>query len=231
LDLIKRLIADQQLQDFNLVGGTALSLKMGHRKSIDIDLFSLNDFNAQELAGHLADKYMVENIRVLKNGIFCFIENVKVDLIAHQYPLANPVETIDGIRMVSLEDIGAMKLHAIVQNGRRLKDFVDIYALLEYKPLKIFYDTYEFKYPDSKWQMAQSGLLYHEEIDFTIPVTMQGGEMKWQVIATRLKEAVLQTQKVFPSQRREDARINAKSEEYKQKGMEETKEKKKGKKL
>jgi hypothetical protein len=55
--------------------------------------------------------------------------------------------------------------------------------------------------------------------------------MKWQVIATRLKEAVLRTQKVFPSQRQEDAWIRAKSEEYKQKGIEETKEKKKGKKL
>jgi len=52
------------------------------------------------------------------------MEDVKVDFISHQYPLIKPVEVNEGIRMLSLEDIGAMKLHAIVQNGSRLKDFI-----------------------------------------------------------------------------------------------------------
>jgi hypothetical protein len=48
--------------------------------------------------------------------------------------------------MLSLEVIGAMKLHAIVNSGDRLKDFVDIYVLLEHLPLNKLYDTYEKKY-------------------------------------------------------------------------------------
>lgn len=44
LDLIHQLMKDQQLNSFYLVGGTALSLRIGHRESIDIDLFNSSDF-------------------------------------------------------------------------------------------------------------------------------------------------------------------------------------------
>lgn len=48
LDLISKLLAEKQLEDFLLVGGTALSLQVGHRISIDIDLFSNKPFDSQE---------------------------------------------------------------------------------------------------------------------------------------------------------------------------------------
>ena len=92
LDLIKTLMKDAELSAFNLVGGTALSLMIGHRKSIDIDLFTNQDFDAENLAGHLSRAYHAEEINTIKNGIFCFLENVKVDLIAHQYPIFKPAK-------------------------------------------------------------------------------------------------------------------------------------------
>jgi hypothetical protein len=52
LDLIKLLMADPKLEDFFMVGGTALSLQIGHRISIDIDLFTLKDFDATALKKH-----------------------------------------------------------------------------------------------------------------------------------------------------------------------------------
>lgn len=57
LDLIQQLMQDQQLNLFYLVGGTALSLRIGHRQSIDIDLFSSSDFDGDRLAQHLQRKY------------------------------------------------------------------------------------------------------------------------------------------------------------------------------
>ena len=92
LALIKKLMADSHLSEFNLVGGTALSLKLGHRLSIDIDLFSTTSFNAPELTSYLKANYNAEIENAITNGIFCFIENVKVDLIAHQYPLVDKIE-------------------------------------------------------------------------------------------------------------------------------------------
>ena len=87
LDLILRLFKDDLFNEFDLVGGTALSLQIGHRKSIDIDLFNRGAFDAVSLSDHLLKAYKAESIKTLKNGVFCFINDVKVDLLSHQYPL------------------------------------------------------------------------------------------------------------------------------------------------
>ena len=105
-------MSDDNFKNFNLVGGTALSLQIGHRKSVDIDLFNTSNFNSTSLAGYIEDRYDAKNIKVLKNGIFCFIDEVKVDVIAHQYPLLFPLTVVEGIRMTGLRDIAGMKLHA-----------------------------------------------------------------------------------------------------------------------
>lgn len=149
LDLIRALMSDAKFQEFFLVGGTALSLKLGHRMSVDIDVFTDKEFDAASIGAYLDANYELTDSSVIKNGVFGFIEEVKVDLISHRYPLIKPVEVIDGIRMLSLEDIGAMKLHAIVQNGSRLKDFIDVYYLLERIPLTLVSNTYCQKYPNA----------------------------------------------------------------------------------
>lgn len=202
LDLIKRLFQDVALRDFVLVGGTALSLQVGHRISIDIDLFSDKPFNASDLASHLVDNYRAENVKTLKNGVFCFIEDIKVDVISHQYPWIKTPIVDDGVRMVSLEDIGAMKLHAIVQSGSRLKDFIDVYVLLERLSFDELFRCYEKKYPDTNKQVVQSALLYHEDIK---PVTIDtiGEPVGLDKIAIRLKEAILNPVKVFGQQLKE----------------------------
>jgi Nucleotidyl transferase AbiEii toxin, Type IV TA system len=55
--LIQELQQLPELKNFNLVGGTALALQLGHRNSIDIDLFSQNDFTAEEIEQLLNPKY------------------------------------------------------------------------------------------------------------------------------------------------------------------------------
>src|SRR5690606_26794175 len=55
--LLQTLIKDEMLKDFNLVGGTALSLQIGHRLSIDIDLFTTKGFDKQKLLKHLVTQY------------------------------------------------------------------------------------------------------------------------------------------------------------------------------
>jgi hypothetical protein len=188
---------DKVLAAFNLVGGTALSLKLGHRKSIDIDLFTDKDFDPHQIARHLLQMYKAENIRILKNGVFSFINKVKVDVLAHQYPLINKVESIDGIRMLSLEDIGAMKLNAILNNGTRIKDFVDLHRLLEHLPLQKMTKAFEQKYPNVNRQMAHTALLYHHDINRKDKIDYIGPDIPWDKIAERLKEAVINNHTIF----------------------------------
>lgn len=197
LDLIKELMADSQLSSFNLVGGTALALKLGHRISIDIDLFSTTSFSSKELANYLIEKYDATDVRILKNSIFCFIRDIKTDLLSHQYPLIGELDVVDGIRMVSLEDIGAMKLNAIYNSGRRLKDFVDMYVLLEKFTLDQMLWSCNKKYPDLNIQIVKHAVIYHENIDFTVPIDYVGPEIKWTTIAERLKDAFYHPQKTF----------------------------------
>ncbi len=198
LDLILRLLQDDLLKGFDLVGGTALSLQIGHRKSIDIDLFNGSIFDATLLSEHLLKVYKAENIKTLKNGVFCFINDVKVDLLSHQYPLIKSLLTVEGIRMLSLEDIGAMKLSAIVDNGSRFKDFVDVYTILEHICMEELTEAYEAKYPDVNRFMAHKALTYHDDI---IPASIEfiGREITLKEILSRLKKAIQEPKRIFES--------------------------------
>lgn len=197
LDLIKELMRDKEFAAFNLVGGTALSLKIGHRKSIDIDLFTDSDFDSAKIANHLSEKYKAENIKTLKNGVFSLVNKVKLDILAHQYPIINKVEIVDEIRMLSLEDIGAMKLNAILYNGTRLKDFVDMHSLLEHVPLQRLTEAFEKKYPDVNKQMAHAALLYHKDVKHKHEIIFIGKKTPWKDIADRLRQAVANEHMIF----------------------------------
>lgn len=190
LDLIKTLLNDAEFSAFNLVGGTALSLQIGHRKSIDIDLFTNRGFDAKHLAAHLSRHYPVEEINTLKNGVLCFIGKVKVDLIAHQYPNIYPVTTEDGIRMLSLTDIAAMKLNAILNNGSRLKDFIDLFFLLERMPLEKMTDCFVQKYPDVNIRMAHAALLYHKDINIQEKIDFFNRHISFHEMGLRFRTAV-----------------------------------------
>ena len=78
-------------------------------------------------------------------GIFCFIDEVKVDIVRHPHPIIRPQHLFDGIRMISTEDIIAMKVQAILGRGKK-KDFWDIAILLEYFSIADFIQLHKEKY-------------------------------------------------------------------------------------
>ncbi|MFP8894087.1 nucleotidyl transferase AbiEii/AbiGii toxin family protein [Chryseobacterium sp. EZn1] len=98
-ELLQKLMKDEKLKDFILVGGTALSLKIGHRKSVDIDLFTTKDFDSQEMLYYLNQKYdaIITESRLFSNTVLTHINDIKVDIVTHKYPLLNPVEMYEGI--------------------------------------------------------------------------------------------------------------------------------------
>lgn len=196
LELIKQLSADPILKDFHLVGGTALALQFGHRKSVDIDMFSDKPFDAKAIMAYLAKKYQAENLRSLSNGIWSDINEVKVDMMSHQYPWLKPPQTIDGVRMVSSEDIAAMKINVIYGKGTRRKDFADMYFLLEKFSLNRILDFYQQKYPDTNRGMAKYALLYTKKIKSDV-VEYIGESLTTRQLNARIKAAVFNPDKVF----------------------------------
>jgi len=190
LDLIERLMQDHQLNSFYLVGGTALSLRIGHRESIDIDLFSSSDFDGDAIATHLRYNYGADVKRHKGNYVSGSIGEVDFDFISHKYPSINPIETIEGIRMMSNQDISAMKINAIVNSGQRIKDFIDMHYLLSEMSLDEILGYYCQKYPDVDSNTGKLSLMYHNDIDFNVPVKLMDAKLKWQDVQKSILKAV-----------------------------------------
>ena len=197
LELLKKLQSEPLLASFNLVGGTSLALRLGHRKSVDLDLFSKEDFDLQEIKELLVNQYgfMVgyEKGKTLKG----FIGKVLVDLIRYDYPHISPIEIEEDIRLESLPDIVAMKLSSICDNGSRIKDFIDIAYLSNLYSFSEMLDFYTQKFPSSNPIVPTKSLIYFNDINFEESVIMMQGKFDWNAISKRLNEMTINPDKHF----------------------------------
>jgi len=188
---------DDALKDFFLVGGTALALQIGHRISIDLDLFALSSFDENAMLSFLENQYGFRLDYQSKNTLKGEIEGVKVDLITHNYPLTKPLILVDGVRIATPYDIAAMKLNAIVGNGTRLKDFIDIAYLSSELTLSEMISAYQEKYSSRNPAMVIKALDYHLDINFKEQIEMTAGSYNWKDIEKRLNQMTLNPEKLF----------------------------------
>lgn len=187
LELLNRLMSDKVFKDFVLVGGTALALHLGHRVSVDIDLFSTDSFNENNLTDYLRREYNFELDFLSKNTLKGEINGVQLDCIAHLYPWINSFRQDENIRIASYDDIAAMKLNAIIGNGTRIKDFIDLAFLSCKISFGQMLKGYETKY-NSNQVIAVKAITYFEDINFDEPIKMTGGSgFNWIKIEKRLK--------------------------------------------
>lgn len=97
LSLLKALVLLPELTNFPLVGGTNLSLRFGHRVSVDLDLFTNTPFIPDELFSAIVQVYpQTIKIDQRKQTIWLTINGIKVDLILHEYPYIKGIEQIEG---------------------------------------------------------------------------------------------------------------------------------------
>ncbi len=182
LSLLKRLSALPELKSFSLVGGTALALKYGHRKSIDLDFFTHEKFDNQQIASILekefGQEFSYKNPHI-KFGVFCTIQNIKVDIIHYPHPLIAPLEVIDNIAMYSNKDIAAMKINAILGRGVK-KDFWDLVELLKEFTLDEILEFHKQKFPSQMLMISiPNALIYFEDAEESEePLSLQGQTWK-----------------------------------------------------
>jgi len=200
LSILDTLQKDENLSNFYLVGGTALALNLGHRKSIDLDMFSPQPFDTEKLLKYLSEKYEFVRLfpfaklsKVILQGK---IKDVKTDWVVNPYPFVENPETIEGIRLYSLKDIAAMKLTAIADSGKRLKDFVDVAYLSTIMSFNEMLNAYEKKYNVDK-ERANLGLTYFSDIDFTTKIDMIDATYRFEPINERLHDMKRYPNKVF----------------------------------
>ena len=113
LSLIQSLQKKSYLKDFLLVGGTALSLQMGHRISVDIDLFTNKRFEPEELLLQLQSDYSLIVRNRMSHALLLEIDKVKTDFVFQPSEQILPPLSMGGVKMASTLEIAAMKISAI----------------------------------------------------------------------------------------------------------------------
>ena len=186
LGLLKRIQALSLLSNTRLVGGTALALQIGHRQSIDLDLFG--DWGEGDL--QLALESCGPIVRTGGTGRLQFYEinQVKVDFVTYKYPWLKDSIVENGIRFAQLEDIAAMKLEAITNRGSK-KDFLDIAFLLEMFSLREMLSLYQEKYSTGINLLVLRSLVYFDDAeDDPMPIMLK--PMDWESAKERIRSAV-----------------------------------------
>ncbi len=146
--VLNKLMEMPELQDFALVGGTALSLLYGHRMSVDLDMFSNKPFENSIVVEALKNKFRKSFImedKPVRFGIFCYVDDVKIDIVRHPHLQIRPELILENIRMFSTEDIVAMKVQAILGRGKK-KDFWDVAELLKHYSMTDFINFHKEKF-------------------------------------------------------------------------------------
>ncbi|MEC8832064.1 MAG: nucleotidyl transferase AbiEii/AbiGii toxin family protein, partial [Bacteroidota bacterium] len=149
------LMKTREFADFRLVGGTSLSLQIGHRESVDIDLFTDSPYGTIDFNGidtYLENQFSyVDHIRDLfpgmgKSYLIGKDRNnaIKLDVF-HTDAFIDSFKLVDSIRLASIEEIIAMKLE-VIQNEGRKKDFWDIHELLSSYPIDVMLKLHEKRY-------------------------------------------------------------------------------------
>lgn len=164
LELLNKIMNDDFFQNFILVGGTSLALQLGHRNSVDIDMFGNQDIDQYLFIERLKKFGTVEVSQSSKNIMITSINGIKVDFVNYNYPVLKDSKTINSIRLSSLEDIAAMKLNAILGRGSK-KDFIDLYFLLNEYSLTQILKFYNQKYLDGSEFLVVKSLTYFEDAD------------------------------------------------------------------
>ena len=190
LALLRQLQSLPELADTRLVGGTALALQLGHRTSIDLDLFGTWDYaiDLTEILHPLGD---VRKESGTPNGrmAFYFIDGIKVDCVAYdRYVWLDPPIAESGIHLAGVRDIAAMTINAVTNRGSR-KDFVDLACLLPLHPLPEMFAWYQAKYPEANPALAMRSLSYFADAE-TMPMPKMLIPFDWDEAKNLIRSAV-----------------------------------------
>jgi predicted nucleotidyltransferase component of viral defense system len=146
INLIKELQCNSLFKDHVLVGGTALTLQLGHRTSTDIDLFTLKPQNAVAFINYFKENYKNIEINIAGNEfIRIFVNSIKVEMVHYEKKILEEPKNEEGIRFLSLNEIAAMKLSTVIGRSKP-RDFIDIAYLLQKIPLEKMFELYKERY-------------------------------------------------------------------------------------
>ena len=159
-------------QRFYLAGGTALALRLGHRRSIDLDFFSEADQVTHRSRKEIVRALLPLGLQVLEDtdgNLLTQVAGMHVGFFSYGYPLLRPTEALERVALASLIDIGLMKLDALIGRGSR-KDFYDLFAIAQTIRFTDLLSLGAIKYPHVRdfALMAVESMVLFENADIDV---------------------------------------------------------------
>ena len=157
---------------FYMVGGTSIALHLGHRRSIDFDLFSLSPLVKHRIKGKLL-QFPFKQVPGFEDydQLHLYIHNTKVTFFHFPYPIQHPVTVNSFITIPTLLTLASMKAFAL---GRRAKwkDYVDLFFILKYHhSIQEICMESEINFESQfSGKLFREQLAFHKDIDYSEPI-------------------------------------------------------------
>ena len=174
---IRTLAQLPSVRPFYLAGGTALALRLGHRLSLDLDLFANLEELGEDLRRTIRRELGVlqaeEALQDSPLGLVLKAGEQAISFFTYGYSLLEPTDPVEGLQVARLLDLGLMKLDAVAGRGER-KDFYDLYILCRQVALDRLFDRVEEKYPHSPGfrSLVLSALVDFDKADQQVDPTL-----------------------------------------------------------
>ena len=189
LGLLKNLMSLPELDHYYLVGGTALALQLGHRISVDLDMFTQQPIDKTGLLDTLQSSFEVLIETEGANMLITNINGIKVDFVKMSYPVLFPPIIEEGVRMLKVRDIAPMKLKPVTQRGSK-KDFYDIYYLLESLSLAEMLNLFSQKFKQNEVFHVIKSLSYFEDAENYPDPLVFDKTVSWSKVKSTIRNAV-----------------------------------------
>jgi len=188
LDLLNKINECVLFQNYRLVGGTALALLHGHRRSIDLDFFGNEKIDTEDLQTFLQSIGIVREFKTSKKIDSLFLNDVKIDIVFYPYKwIDNPFVEYN-LRLASSKEIAAMKMAAIINRGSK-KDFIDLNELLKIFTLNQILDFYLQKFSDGSLFFALKSIIFFDDADEQ-EMPFMFHNTSWQTMKKNIEKAL-----------------------------------------
>ncbi len=171
------------LNNFSLAGGTALALRLRHRLSYDLDLFSIQKFKVDELDKELESYFGLDYIKRgnLSNALFTTIKNIKTDFVFDYGKRSEAIHVAGNIRLYPFGENIAMKLNAICGRGRK-RDFYDLYYILNSFTINEIMNFFINKFGEEKLMTLYKSITYFEDAENDEEPVLLNKKVSWDTI-------------------------------------------------
>ena len=179
---------------FGLVGGTAVALHLGHRRSIDFDLFIDKEFSSKSIREKIKRNWSIQTVIVDEHGEFTLVvNNVKLTFFRFPYKINYSGQFEDIIKIPDVITLAAMKAFAL---GRRAKwkDYIDLYFIFQkFSFADVVVKTDNIFGSEFNEKLFREQLNYFKDIDYSETIDyLPGFANPDEEIKNKLKEISLQ---------------------------------------